>query len=336
MGPDIGLCCDGDAMKVLITRPIPEVGVEVLRGAGHEVRVLPNDRPATAGELLAGSEGAAGVLTMLTDKVDANFIAARPGLKAVANYAVGYNNIDVGACTARGIGVTNTPDVLTNATAEVAWLLLMAAARRAGEAERALRAGRWDGWGPLQYLGVDVVGRTLGVVGAGRIGARFAKMAAGFEMGVIYNNRKRNAAMEEMGATWVPFEELLRESDFVSLHVPLTAETKHLIGARELSLMKKTAVLVNTARGAVIDEGALVGALRERRIFAAGLDVFEEEPKLHAGLYGLENAVILPHIGSATVRTREVMARLAAENLVMMLKGERPRTAVNPEVWGGR
>jgi glyoxylate reductase len=159
-------------------------------------------------------------------------------------------------------------------------------------------------------------------------------MAAGFEMRVIYNNRKRSAAMEEMGATWVAFEELLREADFVSLHVPLTAETKHLIGARELGLMKKTAVLVNTARGAVIDEGALVGALAEGRIFGAGLDVFEEEPKLHPGLYRLENAVILPHIGSATVRTRETMARLAAENLVAMLKGERPRTPVNPEVWG--
>jgi glyoxylate reductase len=270
---------------------------------------------------------------MLTDKIDSNVIAARPRLKAIANYAVGFNNIDVAACTARKIGVTNTPDVLTNATAEIAWTLLMAAARRAGEAERALRAGRWDGWGPLQYLGVDVVGRTLGIVGAGRIGARFAQMAAGFEMRLLYHNRRPSAAMEALGSRLVAFEELLRESDFVSLHVPLTPETRHRLDAKALSLMKRTAVLVNTARGAVIDEAALVEALREKRIFAAGLDVYEEEPKLHPGLYALENAVILPHIGSATVRTRDTMARLAAENLVAMLKGQRPATPVNPELW---
>jgi glyoxylate reductase len=320
-------------MLVLITRPIPEAGVEALRAAGITVEVLPHDRPASAQELLAASEQADGVLSMLTDKIDANFIAARPRLKAIANYAVGFNNIDVAACTARKIGVTNTPDVLTNATAEIAWTLLMAAARRAGEAERALRAGRWDGWGPLQYLGVDVVGRTLGIVGAGRIGARFAQMAAGFEMRLLYHNRRPSAAMEALGARLVAFEELLRESDFVSLHVPLTPETRQRMDSTALSLMKRTAVLVNTARGAVIDEAALVEALREKRIFAAGLDVYEEEPKLHPGLYALENAVILPHIGSATVRTRDTMARLAAENLVAMLKGQRPATPVNPELW---
>lgn len=320
-------------MNVLITRPIPEAGVQVLRAAGLEVSVLPHDRPATPAELLQASEQADGMLSMLTDKVDAAFLAARPRLKAVANYAVGFNNIDVAGCTARRIGVSNTPDVLTNATAEIAWTLLMAAARRAGEAERALRAGTWDGWGPLQFLGVDVVGRTLGVVGAGRIGARFAQMAAGFEMRLLYHNRRPSAAMEALGARLVPFEELLRASDFVSLHVPLTPETRHLMNAKAFSLMKPTAVLVNTARGAVIDEGALVEALREHRIFAAGLDVFEEEPKLQPGLYALENAVILPHIGSATVRTRDIMARLAGENLVAMLKGKRPATPVNPELW---
>lgn len=320
-------------MNVLITRPIPEAGVQVLRAAGLEVSVLPHDRPATPAELLQASEQADGMLSMLTDKVDAAFLAARPRLKAVANYAVGFNNIDVAGCTARRIGVSNTPDVLTNATAEIAWTLLMAAARRAGEAERALRGGKWDGWGPLQFLGVDVVGRTLGVVGAGRIGARFAQMAAGFELRLLYHNRRPSAAMEAMGARLVPFEELLRASDFVSLHVPLTPETRHLMNAKAFSLMKPTAVLVNTARGAVIDEGALVEALREHRIFAAGLDVFEEEPKLQPGLYALENAVILPHIGSATVRTRDIMARLAAGNLVSMLKGQRPATPVNPELW---
>ncbi len=321
-------------MRVLITRPIPETGVALLREAGHAVNVLPHDRPASPEELRAASEGVEGLLTMLTDKVDAAFLAERPRLKAIANYAVGFNNIDVGACTERRIGVTNTPDVLTSATAEVAWTLLMAAARRAGEAERALRAGLWDGWGPLQYLGVDVVDQTLGVVGAGRIGARFAQMAAGFNMRLLYCNRRPSVAMEALGATLVSFDELLARADFVSLHVPLTAETRHMMGAAAFSRMKPSAVLINTARGAVIDEAALVEALRRRQIFAAGLDVFDEEPKLHPGLYELENVVILPHIGSATVRTRQVMSRLAAENLLAMLGDRRPKTPVNPELWG--
>lgn len=321
-------------MRVVVTRPMPEVGMVVLRAAGHEAAVSPHDRALSAEELWALTAGAAGLVSMLTDRVDAGLLAARPGLRAVANFAVGFNNIDVAACTARGVGVANTPEVLTNATAEIAWSLLMAAARRTGEGERALRAKQWEGWGPLQYLGVDVVGKTLGVIGAGRIGARVAKMAAGFEMELLYNNRRANPEMERLGAKFVSLEELLRRADFVSVHVPLSNETRHLIGARELGMMKKTAVLVNTARGPVVDEGALVEALRERRIFAAGLDVFENEPVLHPGLYELENVVILPHVGSATVGTRDAMARLVAENMAAMLRGERPVGAVNPEVWG--
>ncbi|HVX87073.1 MAG TPA: D-glycerate dehydrogenase [Phycisphaerae bacterium] len=320
-------------MDVLITRPIPPAGPLALEAAGIAVRVSPFDRPLTADELLLASQDVDGLVTMLTDKIDANFLDARPRVKAIANFAVGFNNIDVGTCTARRIGVSNTPDVLTNATAEIAWTLLMAAARRAGEAERSLRSGQWDGWGPLQFLGVDVVGRTLGVIGAGRIGARLARMAAGFDMRVLYTNRRSSPAMEALGARLVPLDDLLRQSDFVSLHVPLTPETRHLIGGPQFALMKKNAVIVNTARGPVIDEAALVDALLHRRIFAAGLDVFENEPRLHPGLAELPNAVLLPHIGSATELTRSTMAKLAAENLVAMLSGRRPPTPVNPELW---
>ncbi len=320
-------------MRVLVTRPIPEVGVKVLREAGHEVVVSPRDRAMPAAELLAATVGVDGLLSILTDRIDAAFLDARPNVRAVSNFAVGYNNIDVAACTARKIGVANTPDVLTDATAETAWMLLMMAARRAGEAERVLRAKKWDGWGPLQFLGMSVVGKTVGVIGAGRIGSRFAKMASGFGMRVLYNNREGSAEMDALGARLVPLEELLRESDFVSVHVPLTEGTRHLISSRELSLMKRTAVLVNTARGPVVDEVALVEALRERRIFAAGLDVYEREPVVEEGLFGLENVVLLPHVGSATVEAREGMAELAGRNLVAMLAGRRPPSPVNPEIW---
>jgi glyoxylate reductase len=233
--------------------------------------------------------------------------------------------------------VTNTPGVLTDATAEIAWTLLMMAARRGGEAERLVRGGTWAGWEPLQMLGVDVVGRTLGIVGAGRIGTRMARMAAGFDMRVIYNHRRPNKEMDDLGgaggARRVPLEELLREADFISLHVPLSDATRHLIGRKELALMKPTAVLINTARGPVVDEEALVEALREKRLFAAGLDVYEREPALHPGLFELENVVLLPHIGSATVSTRNRMAQMAAENLIAMLAGRKPATPVNPELW---
>ncbi|HUO10451.1 MAG TPA: D-glycerate dehydrogenase [Phycisphaerae bacterium] len=320
-------------MRILVTRPIPEVGVNVLRQVGHEVIVSPRDRAMPAAELLAATVGIDGLLSMLTDRIDAAFLDARPNVRAVSNFAVGYNNIDVPACTARKIGVANTPDVLTDATAESAWMLLMMAARRAGEAERVLRAKRWDGWGPLQFLGIGIVGKTLGIIGAGRIGSRFARMASGFGMRLLYHNRRASAEMEAMGARLVLLDDLLRESDFVSIHVPLVPETRHFISRRELALMKPTAVLVNTARGPVVDEAALVEALREKCIFAAGLDVYEREPVVEEGLFALENVVLLPHIGSATVGTREAMAELSARNLVAMLSGRSPASPVNPEIW---
>jgi lactate dehydrogenase-like 2-hydroxyacid dehydrogenase len=321
-------------MHILITRDLPDAAPAILRAAGHEITINSHDRPFTPEELLEVSSSADGLLTMLNDKIDGALLAQRPNIRAIANYAVGYNNIDVPACTARKIGVSNTPGVLTNATAEIAWTLLMAAARRAAEGERLLRGGAWAGWEPLQLLGVDVVGQTLGIVGAGRIGVRLAKMATGFDMKILYHNRKPNPEMQSLGAALVPLKELLSQSDFISLHVPLTAETRHLIGRDEFKLMKPSAVLINTARGPVVDEVALVEALKSRRIFAAGLDVYENEPTVHPGLFELENVILLPHIGSATIATRARMAKMAAENLVAMLAGIRPANPVNPEIWG--
>jgi glyoxylate reductase len=322
-------------MNVLITRPIPESASAELRAAGHEVIVWPHDRPLSAAELLEASAGAEGLITMLTDKIDAVLLAARPRIKAIANYAVGFNNIDVAACTARKVGASNCPEILTDATAEAAFALLLAAARRLPEAERFLRspAQSWDGWGPLQFVGVPVQGQTLGLVGAGRIGVRVAQMSRGFEMKLLYHNRTRSAAMDALGAKLVPLPELLKDSDFVSLHAPLTLQTRRMIGADELSLMKPTAVLINTARGPIVDEAALVAALEQKRIFAAGLDVYEEEPKLHPGLLRLENVVLLPHIGSGTTTARSELATFAAKNLIAMLAGKRPPAPLNPELW---
>jgi len=320
-------------MHILITRHLPEAAPSALRAAGHTLTLNPHDRPLTPAELLDLSATADALLLMLTDKIDAQFLEKRPNLKAIANYAVGYNNIDIPACTARKIGVSNTPGVLTNATAEIAWTLLMAAARRAGEGERLVRTKTWAGWEPLQLLGMDVVGRTLGLIGAGRIGARVAKMAAGFDMKLLYHNRKPNPDMEALGAQFVPLNTLLALSDFISLHVPLSDATRHLLGPAQFKLMKPTAILINTARGPVIDEAALVAALQSKTIFAAGLDVYEHEPALHPGLYELDNAILLPHLGSATIETRNKMAHMAADNLLAMLAGKRPPNPVNPELW---
>ena len=233
-------------MHVVITRPVLESAPLALRAAGHEVVVSPYDRPLSSQELLAASKDADALITMLTDRIDETFLAARPTIKAIANYAVGYNNIDVAACTRRRIGVTNCPDILTDATAEMAWALLFAAARRVGESERFLRKGGWDGWGPLQFVGMPVFGRTLGIIGGGRIGTRMAEMSRGFEMKILYANRQPNARMAALSASFVPLDDLLKNSDFISIHVALTPETRHLIGPRELALMKPTAVLVNT------------------------------------------------------------------------------------------
>ena len=280
-----------------------------------------------------------GVLATGSDRIDADTLAAASRLKAVCNVAVGYNNIDLAACSERGILATNTPEVLDDTTADTAWALLMAAARRVTEAERWLRAGNWkEGWRHDRLLGQDVHHATLGIVGMGRIGQAMARRARGFSMRIIYHNRKRVSKSIEraLGARYVSFEQLLKQSDFISLNLPYTPESHHLIGAKELASMKSTAVIVNAARGGIIDDAALVQALKERRIAAAGLDVFEGEPKLNPGFLDLENVAMIPHIGSATRATRMKMNLLAVKNLASALSGKRPPSLLNPEAWPKR
>ena len=319
--------------NAFITRRVPQPGIDIVTEAVSRVDVNPDDRVLTRAELLEGVRGRDGVLCLLTDAIDAEALDAAKGCTIFANYAVGYNNIDVAAATARGIAVTNTPGVLTDATADLTWTLLMSAARRIVEGDQFTRAGKFDGWSPMLFLGGDISGRTLGIIGAGRIGTAVALRSRGFRMRVLYHDKVQNEALEQaVGAERVDFETLLTESDFVSVHVNLDETTRHLIGARELGLMKPTAYLVNSSRGPVIDEVALVAALREGEIAGAGLDVFEDEPALKPGLAALPNVVIPPHLGSATIGTRTKMATLAATNLVAMLRGERPPNIVNPEV----
>lgn len=321
--------------NVYVTREIPQAGLDLLREF-CDVEVNPEDRVLTREELIEAVRGRDGVLCLLTDTVDDEVLeAAGPRCKVFSNYAVGYNNIDVEAATRRGIAVTNTPGVLTKTTAELAWALMLSVARRIVEADRFTRAGKFRGWSPMLFLGSDLSGKVLGIIGAGRIGTAMALMSRGFGMRVLYYDPKieRNETLEyELEAKKVDLERLLRESDFVSIHVPLSDETRHLIDERALSLMKPTAYLVNTSRGPVVDEAALVRALKERRIAGAGLDVYENEPELAPGLAECDNVVLAPHIGSATLETRSKMAKMAASNLIAVLRGERPQHIVNPEV----
>jgi glyoxylate reductase len=316
------------AEKVLVTREISEAGLRPLEN--FDVTVL-SERPPERGELLEAAQGIDGVLSTLTEKIDAEFMnAAGEDLKVVANMAVGYDNVDVSTANERGIVVTNTPDVLDETTADTAFMLLLAAARRLGEGERIVRSGRWEAWGPKMLIGPDVWGKKLGIVGFGRIGQALARRARGFDMEILYSGRsRREEAEKEFDARYLELDELLEECDFLSLHTPLTEETTHLIGAGELEKMKPEAVLVNTSRGPVVDESALAEALAEKRIFAAGLDVYENEPEVHPRLLELENVVLAPHIGSASFETRDKMAAMAGEDLRAMLRGEQPRNPVN-------
>jgi glyoxylate reductase len=314
--------------KALVTREIPDAGLRLLRD--FDVTVV-SESPPERGELLESVRGAAGILPTVTEKMDAEVMdAAGDGLKVIANMAVGYDNIDLDAAGERNVVVTNTPDVLNETTADTAFMLLLAAARRLGEAERLLRSGRWEAWGPMQLTGPDVWGKKLGVVGFGRIGQAVSRRARGFDMEVLYHDQYRNESAEkETGVRYTELDELLRTCDFISVHTPLTDETYHLIGATELGRMKTEAVLINTSRGPVVDEAALADALAGGRIFAAGLDVYEKEPEVHPKLLELENVVLAPHIGSASIETRDKMAALAAENLAAVLRGEEPKTPVN-------
>jgi len=324
--------------KILVTRATFDEVVEKLRERFDVEDNQKDDAPWGADELKRRLADKDGVLLTGTDRVDASLLDAAPGLKAACNIAVGYNNIDLAACTARGIAATNTPAVLDETTADTTWVLLMAAARRITEAERWLRAGNWKGWKNDQFLGVDVHHATLGIVGMGRIGQAIAQRARGFSMRVLYHNRKRLPAKIERatGAKYVPLERLLRQSDFVSLNMPYSPSSHHLIGAQQLALMKPTAVLVNAARGGVVDDAALIAALKERRIAAAGLDVFEGEPRFNPGFLELDNVAMVPHIGSATCATRTAMALLASKNLAAALSGKRPPNLLNPEAWAKR
>jgi glyoxylate reductase len=301
-----------------------------------DVDVWAEDRAPTRAELIARCRGKDALVCLLTEKVDAEVLAGAPTLKIVANVAVGFDNLDVDAASAVGVVMSNTPGVLDDTTADLAFALLMATARRLAEGDRLMRAGGWGGWGIMQLLGHDIHHAKLGIVGFGRIGRGVARRARGFEMRVSYYDAQRVApeVEQDLGVTFVPFDQLLRESDFISVHVPLLPQTHHLIDAAALRTMKKTAILVNTSRGPVVDEAALVDALKAGVIAGAGLDVYENEPKLAPGLADLPNVVLLPHIGSASIATRGKMALIAAQNVVEFFAGRTPPTALNPQVLG--
>lgn len=324
---------------VFITRIIPNPGLILLNEhfppegiAQSALEIWPHDLPPTRTQLIEHARGADGLLCLLTDKIDGDLMdAIGPQLKIISNFAVGVDNIDVSAATARGIPVGNTPGVLTDATADQAFALMMSAGRRINEAERFLRAGNWVTWQPSLLLGADFAGATLGIIGFGRIGQAVAKRAQGFDMRVLYYSPNAQPAY---GAQPVDLDTLVRESDFISVHVPLKPETRHLVNADFLAKMKPNAVLVNTARGGVLDQTALYNALKSNQIFAAALDVTDPEPlPMDNPLLELENCVIVPHLGSASKKTRDMMSLLAAQNLIAGLKGERLPNCVNPEIY---
>jgi glyoxylate/hydroxypyruvate/2-ketogluconate reductase len=327
-----------DKPRVLVTRAVfPDI-VELLR-RHFDVEDNPGDTIFSRAQLRERLQGKQGALTTGSDTIDTELLDAHPQLRVVANMAVGYNNFDVPAMTSRGVLATNTPDVLTETTADFGFALMMATARRITESEHYLRRGEWTKWSYDMFTGSDVHGATLGILGMGRIGQGIARRGAlGFGMKVIYHNRSRLPMEQEapIGARWVDKATLLRDADHLVLVLPYSAASHHAIGAAELALMKPTATLTNIARGGIVDDAALAEALRERRIAAAGLDVFEGEPSVHPGLLGVPNVVLTPHIASATVATRRAMARLAADNLIAALTGGTPPTPINPEVLARR
>ena len=329
---------DIERPKILITQKVPAPAYSPLQEIGEIEANHEEGRIWSYKELLLHAPGHHYIYCLLTDRIDAQLLetcaSATPALRLVANMAVGYNNIDVETASRLGIAVTNTPGALSDTTADLAFGLLLATARQISAAERFLRAGHFSGWGPLLFLGADVHHSTLGIIGAGRIGKAMARRASGFDMHILYYNRRRLSREEETAyhLTYVPLEQLLRESDFISLHAPYTQETHHLIGERELAMMKPTAILINTARGPLIDEQALARALASGVIAGAGLDVFEQEPLVEPSLLQMDQVVLLPHIGSASQQTRNAMALMASQNIVAHWRGERPPNIVNPQV----
>jgi glyoxylate reductase len=323
--------------KVFVTRPVFEEALVMLR-KDAEVKANTVDDVLPKSELIRHLQTADGVVSLLTDVIDREVLEAVPNVKVVSNVAVGYNNIDIETATRLGIQVTNTPGVLTETSADFAWALLMAAARRVVEGDKFTRAGKFKVWGLQMLLGHDVFGKTLGIVGLGRIGQAVARRAAGFGMKTIFYNSRppREEITRELGARPVALDELFATADFVTLHVPFLPETRHLVNDRTLALMKPTSILINTARGPVVDEKALVRALKEKKISGAALDVYEREPEIEPELLDMDNVVLAPHIGSASIETRKRMCTMAAENLLTAFKGDRPPNLVNPEVWDKR
>jgi glyoxylate reductase len=318
-------------MKVFLTRLLPSEAMERLR-ALFDLTHNPKERQLRRKEIIRGAADKVGLISMLSDVIDKEVIESCSSLKVISNYAVGFNNIDLKVATAKKIFVTNTPGVLTETTADLAWALILSVARRLIEADRLVRSGRWEGWAPTQLLGNDVHGKTLGIIGLGRIGRAVASRAKGFSMKVLYHNRKRveESVERELNARSVALEDLMASSDFLSLHVPLNSETHHLIGRHELLRMKPTSYLINTARGPIVDEKALIEVLQQRRIAGAGLDVFEKEPRISPKLLRLKNVVVLPHLGSASIEARTQMGLIVAENLKAVAEGRIPPHQVNP------
>ena len=317
-------------MKVFVTSIIPEIGIEILKKEGIEVVQYKSYLPIEKDKLISKAKNCDAILCLLSNKIDKEIIESLPKLKVISNYAVGYNNIDVEYATQRKIWVTNTPDVLTDSTADLAFALLLATARRIVEADKFTRDGRFKMWQSDLMLGKDLKGKTIGIIGAGRIGQAFGKRTTGFGMKILYYDKKRVLQFEnETGAKFVSLNQLLKKSDFISIHTPLTDETYHMIDKKEFSIMKDGAILINTARGEIVNEKELVNALKSGKLFAAGLDVYEFEPKITKDLLKMNNVVLLPHIGSATVETRNKMSELAAKNIVRVLKGKKPITPVN-------
>jgi glyoxylate reductase len=318
--------------RVFITAELPGKGVGLLRRDFH-VEVFPEDRSPTWEELLMGARDAHALITMVSDRIDKKLIDSCPNLRVISNCGVGYENIDVTYATEKGIFVTNTPGVLTETTADLVWALMFSVARRIVEGDSFIREGRFKGWRPTLLMGVDVYGKTLGIYGMGRIGTAVGRRAKGFGMRVIYHNRRRNEESErEVGAMYVDFPTLLEESDFLVITAPLNDDTRGRFGLKEFRRMKRTSILINVGRGQTVREGELATALREGVILGAGLDVYEREPLVEEGLLGLKNAVLLPHLGSASRETRERMADMAVEGVDTVLRGRVPRNLVNPGV----
>ncbi len=319
--------------KIYVTRQIPQPGIDLLIENGFEVDVLEGDNPIPNEMLLEKVKNVDALLPLLTDSISKEVIENAPNLKIIANYAAGFNNISMESANFNKIAVTNTPGVLTDATADLTWALIMAVSKRIVESDNYTRKGDFTGWGPMLFLGGEITGKTLGIIGAGRIGTAVAQRAEGFEMRVLYNTKNRNDIIEnKLNGKKVEIEELISESDFISLHVPLTDDTHHLIDTYELSKMKNTAYIINTSRGPVINESALIVALKNNQIAGAGLDVYENEPELKKELIQLKNTVLLPHIGSATLEARTKMAVMAATNIIEYFKGNQPPNILNPEV----